>query len=285
MPLPLPTIASRVATTSAASFPRTLEKLDLICRDDAAAVPVVAAVAGTDPLLTALLIGQASAGEAPRTLEAAIMKLGLDAVRGLFRAAAPIPEDRRKAIATCWGLAGATATMAPIVARGAARFLARDVDGDLLALAAVLHDIGTALAILHYPDEHRRASARCALGDGEYASCLRSELGVSPSDLGLILARAWRLPEAIQPVMRWHANPTRSASDDLPFDDLCAIVHVARLLVRAVGFTADGDPFIPPLDEAVMSRWALTTPMLEGWLNDFYTSMEELELYESVLTR
>ena len=281
--IPLPTIATRIAASPAVSFPRTLEKLDALCRSETANVDVVSAVTATDPLLTALVIGHAATPDPVSSLPAAVMKLGMAAVRGLFRASQPIPEDRRAALASCWGLANATATMAPIVAEGVARHLRTDVDPALLHLSALFHDLGTALAILHYGDQHRQAAARCELGEAGYDHCLRRCLGVKASDLGLILARAWHLPDAVLPSMRWHDAPTASAHDDLPFDETCAIVHVSRLLVRAVGFTADGDPFLPPLDETVMRQWQLTTPLMEDWLNSFYTSMEELELYESVL--
>jgi HD-like signal output (HDOD) protein len=281
--LPLPTIAARIATTSAVSFPRTLEKLDIICSSEQTSVGVIAAVAGSDPLLTALLLGQPGLDGTNVVLENAIMQLGAGAIRGIVRRAQPIPADRRAGIAACWSLGNATATMAPIVAEGVSRFLRAPIDPALLHVAAQLHDLGTALALLHFPHEHRRAAERCDNGEGSYPEMLRAELGATPSDLSLILARAWHLPASLTMTMRWYDQPTATADDGGPFNDLVAIVHLSRALVRSIGFIADGDIYIAPIDETVLNRWSLTVSHLEGWLNQFYNDLELLEMYESSL--
>ncbi len=283
MSLPLPTIAARMLTVSCLGFPSSRDKIDRLVEEGSAPLSVLVALISADPMLTAQVLGQANSTSTSdiTQLTNAMSHLGLGSVHGLVRDSLPIPDGLRRDLAGCWSLANACANMTRVLADYCTPTLAAKSDEETLHAAGLLHDLGTIVAMAHFSEEYARAVARL---DGERTSInrlLREELGADQVALGTLLASYWRLPPLITACIRYHQQPLRADG----FQETVALVHVSRCLVRACGFVAGADRFLEPLDEEAMALLKLRISDLERILDRFYDQMEELELYEGVLTR
>lgn len=284
MALPLPTISSRVMTVTGMSFARTLDKLDSLLKEGVASASLIEGVVGSDPMLTALVLGQVNAaGRETYALSRAISALGLDSIHGLVREIEPIPADRQKALASCWSSASACALMN----RRLVRFLQaqrglevpRSFDDESLQVLGLLLDLGMPVAAIRFPDEYQRASlALSRYGERRtFSYLLKDTLGVFPWDLGYMLARAWNLPPLHSEVIRWHHKPHLA---DQKYRELACAAHIARLLVRSIGYCCIDDRFLDPADPEAFSILRLRIDEVPQLLNDFLDEWEELETFE-----
>ena len=283
MTLPLPTIAARLMTVACYGFPSNRDKIDRLMIEGTAPLSVLVSLIGTDPLLSAQVLGQAnssSPGELTQ-LTTAMAHLGLGSVHGLVKASLPVPEALRGPLASCWSLANACATMTRVLADYCTPTLAAKSDDETLHLAGLLHDLGTLVAMTHFSEEYSRASVRLDQHGTHINRLLREELGVDQVALGTLLATYWRLPPLITTCIRFHQRPLQADG----FQETVALVHVSRCLVRACGFVAGPDRFLDPLDDDALALLKLRISDLERILERFYDEMEELELYEGVLVR
>jgi HD-like signal output (HDOD) protein len=281
MPLPLPTIASRVMTTPGFSFPRTIEKLESLFADPAAPSDVAQAIIGSDPILTAVTLSQANlSGEGVTRLSDALRTVGLGGVIGISRGFQPVPSVCTKYLAACWNQANACAIMTPLVAKMAATHApgleVAQMDDQTLSIAGLLHDLGTALALVRFTDEFGRAAERQELGQGPFSALLKHELGVDSCDLGYLFARNLNLPSALTSCIRFHPRPGKA--DAHP--ELVAAVHIARLLVRGLGHVAGPDRFIEGLDGDALSLLHLRLDDYPPLLERFLDTWEAQEMYE-----
>jgi HD-like signal output (HDOD) protein len=277
---PLPTIAARLLTVSCMGFPSSLDKIDRLLTEGSAPRSVLVGLISADPLLSAQVLGQAnsSAHTDITQLTAAMSHLGLSSVHGLVRSSLPIPPTLRRDLAGCWSLANACANMTRVLADYCTPTLAAKADAETLHLAGLLHDLGTIVALVHFPEDHARAAARLDERGSSLARLLREELGADQVTLGTLLATYWRLPPLLTACIRYHQRPLQADG----YQETVALVHVSRCLVRACGFIAGADRFVEPLDDNALTLLRLHASDLERILENFYDQMAELELYEGV---
>ncbi len=284
MSLPLPTIASRVMTTTGFTFPKTMTKMGQLAGDMAAPVLVLRGLIESDPLLAAVVLSQAAQAEpkVPTTsVSAALQILGMSAIQGTAHTLTPIREEQRNLIAECWALGRATGVMTRVVARAVQPHLAGSIltafDDATLHTVGLLHDLGTPITAVRFPAEYMAAAKRVAAGEGPFASVLREELGADTTDVGYLLARNWNLPEVISVGIRYHARPM--AGDDR-YQELLCVLHVARLLARACGHVAGADRFIEQVDDKALARLHLRLSDYDPIIRTFLDAWEELEAFE-----
>lgn len=283
MSLPLPTIAARMLTVSCMGFPSSLDKLSRLIAEGSAPRSVLVGLISADPLLTAQVLGQANSCAATdiTQLTAAMNHLGLSSVHGLVRSSIPISAHLRRDLAGCWSLANACANMTRVLADYCAPTLAAKSDEETLHAAGLLHDLGTIVALVHFPEDYERAALRMDERGSTLTRLLREELGADHLTLGTLLASYWRLPPLLTACIRYHQRPLQADG----YQETVSLVHVARCLVRACGFIAGADRFLEPLDEDAMTVLKLRASDLERILENFYDQMAELELYEGVFAK
>lgn len=279
--LPLPTIASRILTTTGFTLPRTTEKLTSLITDTGASAELVRSMVASDPMLTAVVLGQAhQAAEGGTRLSEALRSVGLGGVIGLTRGFMTIPETARPAVGGCWQLGNACGMLTRIIARMVAGHhpgsdLAA-LDDETLHAAGLLHDLGSALAAVRFPAEYAKATARQDAGEGPFSQLLHKELGADAGDLGYLLARSWNLHPLLQSCIRFHDRPKQADA----YQNLVAVVHVARLLARSCGHVTGGDRFIWGIDDGALSRLGLRLDDYPVILNRFLDEWDVMEMYE-----
>ncbi len=281
MPPPTPAaLHARLLTIPGNSFPRTIEKIQRLMALEASAT-VIRAVITSDPMLTAMVIGQANgSGGLPITrLSIAADSLGQGALHGTLLQAEPVPPHLRSTIGALWQTANATATMVRLIAAQCAAVLPT-YDPETLHHCGLLHDLGTAVAVLHFSTEHDQAAKRCASGDGPFQVALKQELGLHAGEMGSLVARAWNIPDPIASVIRHHLNPSRATNHP----ELNAVVHLARAMVRGLGYSGGVDRWVDPIDEKIFVMLRLRLADFDALANRFLTEITASELYEEVIS-
>jgi HD-like signal output (HDOD) protein len=102
-------------------------------------------------------------------------------------------------------------------------------------------------------------------------------LGFDHTDIGLALIKAWRLPNSLGEVVKYHHNP--SQANDFLVE--VAIVHIADILVSGAQFGHAGDQHVPPLDPQAWELLGLDLLDIPDLLEQVKTQLDELA---SVLT-
>ncbi len=124
--------------------------------------------------------------------------------------------------------------------------------------AGLLHDLGRLILYLFFPDD-MLAALRTARREG---ICLyeaeRRELGCIHAWIGQVLLKKWHLPLLLEHASCFHHEPEVSP-DPLP----AAIVHVADVLVNALGIGSSGEILVPPLRPAAWEALGLPPECLE----------------------
>jgi putative nucleotidyltransferase with HDIG domain len=125
--------------------------------------------------------------------------------------------------------------------------------------AGLLHDLGRLVLFIHFPDDALGVLHRSRSG----AACLyaveKKELGCDHAAIGRFLLNRWRLPLALENTVAFHHVPTE-APDPVP----AAIVHLADILVNALGLGTSGERLVPPLDARAWETLELSAGALEA---------------------
>lgn len=147
----------------------------------------------------------------------------------------------------------------------AARVLAGHVgaDGDTAFTAGLLHDIGKMVLDIFFPKDYaqvlaHRDSKDCLLREAE-----REVMGFDHSLVGACVAARWSLPGAICAALGAHHRPAGKGGTRLG-----ALVHVADIVARGLELGDGGDPLIPPLDPAALTKLGLDLESIAGSLGE-----------------
>lgn len=141
----------------------------------------------------------------------------------------------------------------------AARELARRChrEDDVAFTCGVIHDIGVLVLMSIAPDEMARVleycrEHGCMIRDGE-----RAVLGVDHPAVGALMARKWAFPAELCDGIEWHHAP-----DDATADSLANIVHLADVVVRAMGVPGDESRVVPRVSDVALNRLGLSSQEL-----------------------
>lgn len=118
--------------------------------------------------------------------------------------------------------------------------------------AGLLHDIGQLVLFMRAPEVSRQALRRVAVEGAEItmADAETALIGFSHMDVGLHLARVWRLPPSLTEPIGFHHRPTAARN----FKETVAIVHVANSWSVLAETGSDVLEDAPPIEP---EAWAL----------------------------
>jgi HD-like signal output (HDOD) protein len=124
--------------------------------------------------------------------------------------------------------------------------------------AGLLHDLGRLILFIYFPGEMLDV-----LRDGlENSTCLfmteKKDLGCHHAHIGKYLLNRWRLPLIMENTVCFHHEPEQSP-DPIP----AGIVHVADILVNALGIGTSGERLVPPLSTKAWEVLELPTNCFE----------------------
>ncbi len=229
-------------------LPRAFLTLQEVLGNPHSSLRDIAAVVSHDPGLSALLLKLANSayyGFSGRvdTIDRAVGLLGASEVHTLAAGAAvstlfrdnPYPELLD--IPLFWKHSVACAIVSRFLARQR-----REANPERFFLAGLLHDIGKVLLAVAEPE---MAAMALEMARREKLTGTRAEKNVFAFDhaeLGGRVIAKWRFPDSLALIVAGHHDPAACRDDPDP-----AVVHVADMVVLALGIGSRPDPMVPAL--------------------------------------
>lgn len=120
-------------------------------------------------------------------------------------------------------------------------------------VSGLLHDLGRLVLYIYFPKESCHVLS-CA---GKSQNLLYEEetkhLGCDHAYVSKELIGQWKLPLILENNIFYHHNPSAS-----PQSDQALIVHLADIIVNALGIGTSGERFVPPLDQKAWEKFDLS---------------------------
>lgn len=173
------------------------------------------------------------------SVKRAVVLLGSNLIKGLVLSTS-LFDSADKSLPGLWDHSYCSSTISAFLAR---RFGLITVEE--IMTGALLHDIGKILIRRQLPEE-ATAIDKAVLSRGITAcDAEKMLLDVVHDEAGAWLAEKWNLPRLIKDLIAYHHKPTLCSSHSKE----AAIVHLADIIVKGLGVSYSGDPFVPMFDE------------------------------------
>ncbi|NNG01463.1 MAG: HDOD domain-containing protein [Desulfobacteraceae bacterium] len=144
-----------------------------------------------------------------------------------------------------------------------------------LFVSGLLHDVGRLIIYKYFP---AHAVQIFKTADASGSPMFKSEkpfLGARHTRIGAFILEEWKLPQTIIDNVRYHHNPM-SAPDASP----AAIVHLADVIVNALGIGSSGQRGIAEFDPKVFDHLELPTTVFEEVVSQ---ATPQLAVFESII--
>ncbi len=124
--------------------------------------------------------------------------------------------------------------------------------------SGLLHDLGRLVTFIYFPNEILACMGRAARAGMSLSAAEKNLFGCHHGQIGMQMLHQWRLPVSLEHNVRYHHEPAE-APDPLS----AALIHVADLLVNALGIGSSGERCVPPLDPQAWEASGLTADCFE----------------------
>jgi putative nucleotidyltransferase with HDIG domain len=138
--------------------------------------------------------------------------------------------------------------------------------------AGLLHDIGRLILFIYFPEEALGALRQARQTSDQLCRVEKMRLGCHHAQIGKYLLDRWRLPLIIENAVSFHHEPS-DAPDPVP----AAIVHLADLMVNALGIGTSGERLVPPLDARAWDALELSPSCFEVVIHQTINQLNTLE--------
>ena len=127
-----------------------------------------------------------------------------------------------------------------------------------LFVSGLLHDLGRVLLYIYFPDDSVHLLGNCYNSNKLLYEEEDDYLGCNHTHIVRYLMQHWKLPLALENNVFHHHHPSEAQSL-VP----ATIVHLADIMVNALGMGSSGERFVPPLDNAAWEELNLSTSCFE----------------------
>jgi putative nucleotidyltransferase with HDIG domain len=124
--------------------------------------------------------------------------------------------------------------------------------------SGLLHDLGRLVTFIYFPNEILACMGRAARSGMSLAAAEKNLFGCHHGQIGMQMLHQWRLPVSLEHNVCYHHEPAQ-APDPLS----AALIHVADLLVNALGIGSSGERCVPPLDPQAWEASGLAADCFE----------------------
>lgn len=283
-PSPPPSLAEILsAAESLPPFPDVVWKVMPLLRD-MAPVQEIEAVIKYDQVITAKVLALCQSAIYTRkqpiaSLRDAIVFLGQEQLIQVITTACSaryFPEgtatgyDLREG--ELWEHSVATALMTEIVGR-------RLGQGNLLTAytAALLHDIGKTILHHHVGAQFDSLFSLVQKKEMRFIDAERQLFGIDHQQLGILIARRWKLPAEVAVAIGFHHCPKDVEGDRR----LVSLIYVANRMVSAIGIGCGADGFLQPNQDEVFVELGITGRMVEEFLAHLMEALAEAKQFLS----
>jgi putative nucleotidyltransferase with HDIG domain len=123
-----------------------------------------------------------------------------------------------------------------------------------VSVAGLLHDLGKVILLLQFPQDYKVVMETTEKKGMLIFDAEKAHFSETHAAVGLWLAEKWQFPKHLSDVIAFHHKP--ALAKNAPVET--AIVHLADILVRAVGFGYAGDAFVPAVAPASFEQLNLS---------------------------
>ncbi|OPY15358.1 MAG: hypothetical protein A4E66_00144 [Syntrophus sp. PtaB.Bin001] len=110
-----------------------------------------------------------------------------------------------------------------------------------VSVAGLLHDIGKVILLLEFPEDYAAVLETAERKGVLVFEAEKAHFSENHAAVGLWLSEKWQFPKNLTDVIAYHHRP--GLAKNAPTET--AIVHLADVLVRAMGFGYAGDALVP----------------------------------------
>ena len=143
-----------------------------------------------------------------------------------------------------------------------------------LFVAGLLHDLGRLVVYQYYPDQATHLLNRSLAGDQPLYEVEREYLGCHHTDIGQHLLQQWKLPITLENILFYHHCPSQ-ADNQMQ----AAIVHLADIMVNALGLGSSGNRFVPRFDQEAWNHLNLSPGCYEAIIEQARHQLSAIETY------
>jgi HD-like signal output (HDOD) protein len=265
------TLRRQVARLKAVpTLPKVMERVVAALEDPDVDFERVADLIEIDQALTSQILRLANSafysvqGAVSRVSQALVV-LGAVVSRSVLLSTTVL-DVRRVALTGFWEHSLGCAVAAGALARATGRGQPEEV-----AAAGLLHDLGKVILYKDLPDAFEEIVARAAAEGRSFRDVERTLLGVDHGEIASWLMEKWRFPPCLAEPIAFHHQPARA----MVAKDETALVHVANVLVRGLGYGSGGDPLVPHVDPQAWARLELTPALMDRVLSGFDADLDQ----------
>jgi putative nucleotidyltransferase with HDIG domain len=261
------------ALRSVPTLPGVFEKISRMMDSSETATEAVANIISSDQALSAKVlrvVNSALYGFPGRisNVTHALIILGFDVVKGLVLSTSVFDMMLAKGFHGLWKHSLGCAVVAGIISRKT-----NDPNPEEVSIGGLLHDLGKVIIAIELPEESTQIDQ---VVEEEQIPTYQAEdkvLGFSHAHVGHWLSQKWNLPNNLADPIRYHHNPNLSKSAQKP----TAIVHVADILVRGIGFGGVGDNRVSQIDHKAWETLDISDSLLEEIVSEMDDKLDDAE--------
>lgn len=197
----------------------------------------------TDPAMSAriLRLANSAAYGFPRRIASvnhAIVLLGLNVIKGVALSGAVFEIAKSRNVDELWTHSLCVATAARLLAAPHGRKVE-----EIVFTAGLLHDIGKVVLHASLPREMAQVGQVTRMRDLYAYQAEMQVLGFSHTDVASWVLDDWQIPDVVKDAIIHHHYPDQAVTAKIE----SAIVHIADILVKALGIGNSGDDLVPPV--------------------------------------
>mgnify|MGYP000162135832 CR=1 FL=1 len=261
-------LEKRVAALSnMPTLPGVIRSVGLLVEDQDSSASDIAEIISKDPVLSSRILRLVNSpvyGFPSRiaSVTHALVLLGFNVVKGLVLGTAVFDTFAKQTVGLWEHSLGCA-----IVSRRIARELALP-DVEEIMIAGLLHDFGKAILSFVAKAEYDIALKTAQLKGCHIAAGEMEVLGTDHTSVAGWVTQQWRLPACLRDPIVHHHEPALSKTHPTA----AAIVHLADILARGLGYGWPGDMTMPPIDHVAFQGLGLSLDQI-----DHILAMAELE--------
>jgi len=200
----------------------------------------------------------------------AVVVLGLNVVKGLTLGATVFDMMKAAGMDELWRHSLGVAMVAHVLATRVGH-----KNPEELFVAGLLHDLGKVVMYVKLPETVARIGEVVQARDLYMMEAEREILGLTHADIAGWLATAWHLPIVLKEPIMYHHQPSLATGAPMQ----TAIVHVADVLVKAMGCGCSGDDLVPLLNPEAWSAMNLNDEGLAACIAQAAHEFETIDDY------
>jgi HD-like signal output (HDOD) protein len=200
----------------------------------------------------------------------AVVVLGLNVVKGLTLGATVFDMMKAAGMDELWRHSLGVAMVAHVLA-----IRVDHKNPEELFVAGLLHDLGKVVMYVKLPEAVEKIGEVVQARDLYMMEAEREVLGLTHADIAGWLATAWHLPIVLKEPIMYHHQPSLATGAPMQ----TAIVHVADVLVKAMGCGCSGDELVPLLSPEAWSAMNLNDEALAACVAKAAHEFETIDDY------